>query len=179
MDVTIQFMNEGIKPSKHLVIQTVEAIDAIKADYVARGYHLSSRDNDPEIGAYVNLEVARKVADVTGPYYTLTGGRLNLQESPRQPYGQEGPYVSISAGLESTGEVTVYSPIKPSQNRPLTNHVIEKALALQKISPKLTLLISRFGRMAPGEIIDKAKRDVSRTEKKNRLSSLGFHIFGN
>lgn len=155
-------------------LKAVGALDAIVVSLDERKPRLNAGYSNPiQQQAHDNLAIAREVAAATGTYYALTRRRLLLEEASSGPY-ERGPYISLSPGQQGTGEVTI---LTRKHNLPLTDKRIDKIFGRDD-RPEATLLVTRLGRSTPRQIIDKAKRQVSRDTKKSRLASLGFHIFG-
>lgn len=182
MNVTIQFMNEGSRPSpssvKFEARRTLSAVEAVRQDYLGRGYELHRPDPSAVMGAHANLWIAIDIAQATAPYYGLTQSRLELAEvSWGALSGRNDSHISISAVTKEEGEVTVYTGQKGIR-RPLTGRLIERVLAQRDRLPDLTLLVMRFGKKPPAEMFDDATRDVSRPLGRTLSSSIGFHIFG-
>lgn len=176
-------MNEGLKPSLGSIrieaIRAVDAIEAVRQDYIVRGYRLNQRPSeDTAVGAHVNLWLARNIAQATAPYHTLTRSELVLQDISPSSFVQVRPAIVAGASNEGAGEVNIYIPDKNKSQIPVTGRLVDEALDRERAIPELALLFIRFGRRTPGSLLDTASEKISRTIDRGRFKSVGFHIFG-
>lgn len=159
-------MDEKLQPDRRMVrreaYRAVQALDALATGYREREDDLHRHENVVE-GARANLAVAQEVAAATGPYYGLTGGRLTLEEV------NQGPTISIFPGQEQTGIVAISTW---ASVQPLTDNRINTIWDRREDTPKKAILIARFYRKTPRQIIEKARQDVSRSLRTGHLKFL-------
>lgn len=148
----------------------VEALDTLAKSYADRGVDLRKRALDPVQGAHVNLGVAREVARITGPYHHLTRTNTLIEDVFL------GPSIKIVSLESGEGQVVLRTF---RDVRELTHQRIESIQDRAENMPKRAILVTRFGRQFPAEILDREKEGVSKAARRSRFASLGFHIFGN
>lgn len=137
----------------------VEALDALAKSYADRGIDLRKKALDPVQGAHANLEVAREIARITGPYHHLAGTSTLIEDLFL------GPSISIVSLESGEGQVVLRTF---RDVRELTHQRIESILERAGNMPKRAILITRLSRQSPAEILNRERKDVSKSLRTKR-----------
>ncbi len=137
--------------------RTIGLIDALAINYqLVEGVDLKKRQTDPVIGAHANLRTALDLGDITNPLRQLTQSSLTLE--------RVGNYPSIKIlPLESGSDIGL---VTPRTVFPLHDQRIDRIYSGEYYVPRRVVLLNRFGRQTPADLIGKARREAEREAKR-------------